>query len=193
MTGQRLAADCVRGEQVRVLHPHPIGRLVARIGGWFQSERVLSVPGLLLANRLNNFPSLVTARRVVAMGINEKGKESSQELLTSRLCIRARLRLVWLRLRSVRPSSRWSSGRVGLKSCFALQANRVAIGLLVLAGGVTCGASPVLPVVPGYHFGREIPVPGFWSYFFGIAVNTAVIIAIFWTAWVVSGDRNKKD
>ena len=144
-------------------------------------------------------PPLVDGRGLSAAGSNHEQKGTIQELLTSQLCIPGHLRLVWLRLRSVRPSSRWSSGRVGLKSCFGRPANPGAVGLrvamagLVIAGCASCGAHPVYPIVPGIGFGRVVPQPSFWWWFSEISVNTSIAIGLFWLAWVVSGDRNKKD
>ena len=151
--------DSLLETAVQFRSPDPILASVPKsrgLGGF------LIVPGFALAA---NFPSLVAERCFAARGLVTKRKETRLAGLTSQLCIPALLLRVSRRLRSVRPSSRWSSERVGLRNSCVLQADRVAIGLCLVAGCVSCGAHPVFAVVQDVHFGRVVVEPGFWSWF----------------------------
>ena len=140
--------------------------------------------------------ALVDGRCLSAPGMNREQKGTIQEHLTSlpsTLALRLR---VSRRRRSVRPSSRWSSGRAGLRNSCAPQADRVAIGLCRSWAALSCGGAAsfagdgVLPVLPGVQFGHVISeCHGFWWWYSGICIPTCFVIALFWIAWVVSGDR----
>jgi hypothetical protein len=151
----------------------------------------------LLAGRLFNFSALNVGRCLAALGITTERKEPRQELLTSHPCIPGHLLRVSRLLLSVRPSSRWSSGRVGLKSCFARLVNlvpfglRVAVAGFVLTGAVLNGTASVIPYVPGVTFGRVIQQPSFGWWLSELSIQACFIITLFWIAWVVSGDRKK--
>lgn len=160
-----------------------------------------SVPvivGRVMVYRLFTFPALVVVRCMTALGLTHEQKESRQTLLTSQLCILARRLRVSRLLRSERPSLRWSSGRVGLKSCFAQLANpvpfgqRVAlVGFAVVAGAVTNVTASVIPDVPGVEFGHVVPQPPLSWWLCEFSIQACIIITLFWIAWVVSGDRKK--
>jgi hypothetical protein len=47
-----------------------------------------------------------------------------------------------------------------------------------------------LPALPGVQFGHVISeCHGFWWWYSGICIPTCFVIALFWIAWVVAGDR----
>jgi len=139
---------------------------------------------------------LVDGRCLSAPGMNREQKGTIQEHLTSRPSTLVQKLRVLRRLVSVRRSLRSSSGRAGLRNSSAPQADRVAIGLCRSWAALSCGGAAsfagdrVLPSLPGVQFGHVISeCHGFWWWYSGICVPTCFVIALFWIAWVVLGDR----
>jgi hypothetical protein len=203
MTGQRLNADCVRVEQVRVLPPHPISRLAAKRGFNRFSSECVNAHSLrcfpLLTGRVFQFLLMKASRCGASAGQQKNERKSSQELLISQLSTPGRLRLVWLRLLSVRRSLRSSSERVGSRNCFARLLNprlaglRVALTGLIIIGCASCEAHPFSSNIPGVKIGRTIPVPTFWtdiktSAGYGVATTSVLIPLAIFMRWHVSHD-----
>lgn len=195
-------SDCVAESAVRFGTPDPISRLVTKRGFFVSSSERVNVcicRRLLLAGREKQFPLMKASRREALAGQQVTKRKSSQELLTSQPSTPGLLRLVWLRLLSVRRSLRSSSERVGSRNCFARLLNprlaglRVALAGLVIIGCASCGAHPSFSNVSDLKNGRIIPAPAFslllkTSAGYGVLSTGVLLPLAFFMRWHVNHD-----